>query len=116
MHVEAARDQTVDHMLNLRVRRALLHHNDHIALGSFPSTTASTKSVPPRDQNILCYFFSFPAPSACIASRSADRASSIIRSNNRRIAASERGPEFTFSAFSRTSRSRSGWYSGKRSV
>src|SRR5205807_6036644 len=48
----------------------------------------------------------------CMASRSAARASSIMRSNRRRMAASVNGPELLRSAFASTSFSRSGWYSG----
>src|SRR5260370_253265 len=47
-----------------------------------------------------------------MASRSAARASSIIRSNRRRMAASVNGPGLLRSAFWITSFSRSGWYSG----
>src|SRR5712664_1616379 len=47
-----------------------------------------------------------------MASRSAARASSIMRSNRRRMAASVNGPGLLRSAFWITSFSRSGWYSG----
>src|SRR5713101_3866853 len=48
-----------------------------------------------------------------MASRSAARASSMMRSNKRRIAASVSGPELLLSAFASTSFSLSGWYSGR---
>src|SRR6266478_6833237 len=48
-----------------------------------------------------------------MASRSAARASSMMRSNKRRIAASVNGPALLLSAFASTSFSRSGWYSGR---
>jgi hypothetical protein len=44
MNVEAAADQAVDNMLDLSVRGAFLHHNDHECF-PFPSITALKRKM-----------------------------------------------------------------------
>src|SRR5712671_3868019 len=133
MHVEAAGDQAVDYVLDLGVGGAFLHYDDHSGAGflsirvrfyprnaalkgrrynlqikSSLRKAAATKSK--SGLHIACYDFSSLSTTSpeCMASRSALRASSMMRSKRRRIAASVSGPGLTRSAFSRTSRSRSG--------
>src|SRR5258707_13728147 len=121
VNVEAAGDQAVDDMLDLRVGSAFLHHDDHKGF-LFPFLNVSAEpglrpgSTISLSTHTAAAVHSFPLlpwlSPECMASRSAARASSMMRSNKRRIAPSVKGPELLRSAFSSTSFSRSGWYSG----
>src|SRR5204863_850887 len=120
VNVEAAGDEAVDDMLDLGVGGPFLHHDDHKSF-LFPSLNDSKRKArdkSPATANILpkraahsCPPLALPSPE-CMASRSAARASSMMRSKRRRMAASVSGPGLSRSAFSKTSFSRSGWYSG----
>src|SRR6267378_41097 len=115
MHVEAAGDETVDYVLDLGVGGAFLHYDYH-GCGWFPFAGLkpghyNSRALQNRRMAYTSrYDFSSlsTTPPKCMAWRSALRASSMMRSNRRRMAASVSGPGLTRSAFSRTSRSRSG--------
>src|ERR1700733_14267317 len=86
MHVKSAGDEPVNHMLNLGVCSALLHHNYHeLALFPFSIRIGLSFSL------LLNYSLELFA-SGSMAARSAVRASSIMRSNRRRIALFVSGP------------------------
>src|SRR5947207_1165184 len=116
VNVEAAGDEAVDDMLDLGVGGPFLHHDDHKSF-LFPSLSDSkrkTRDKRPATANTLpkraahsCPPLALPSPE-CMASRSAARASSMMRSKRRRMAASVSGPGLLRSAFSKTSFSRSG--------
>src|SRR2546422_3405761 len=117
VHVESHGHQAVNHVLDLVVQSPFLHHNNHVTLLS-PSQQNPREFPAHNFQSEMdhdpCSFSVFSgAPSGCIAVRSTERASSKMRSNSRRMAVSGSGPEFARSAFSSTSRSRSGGYSGR---
>src|ERR1700676_3596758 len=110
MNVEAAGDEAVDHVLDLGVGGGFLHYDDHIC-GWFPFAGLKIDhyKTEPTSESGRYKFSSLSTTSPkCMASRSALRASSMMRSNKRRIAASVSGPALMRSAFSKTSRSRSG--------
>src|SRR3982074_2663167 len=96
MHVKPASNEPVDHMLNLGVRGALLHDNYHERV-LFPS------SICIGCLGLLWPNYSLELSSGSMAARSAERASSMMRSNRRRIAPSVSGPGFECSAFCKTS-------------
>src|SRR6266478_8373311 len=129
MHVEAAGDEAIDDVLDLGVGGAFLHYDDHVRClvpfhrskdrplqklrpaGLKPGLYRSSP-LPAHGGRAESGRYNFSSLSTtspkCMAWRSALRASSMMRSKRRRMAASVSGPEFAASAFSRTSRSRSG--------
>src|SRR5262245_46338959 len=101
VYVKPVRDQPVYYVLNLGVCSALLHHDDHRSLDFLAS---NLKNIWPfelsafrKHRNLGQVFFPSwcpcdSSPSGCMAWRSAARASSMMRSKRRRMAASVSGP------------------------
>src|SRR6266581_8113725 len=129
MYIESHRHQAVDHMLDLFFLRAFLHYDNHLKSSSLCSPTtlfvapafrrafARIHSVGLRADATkplhawICIgtlYLSFFLSPSFITVRSTERASSRMRSNRRRIAASGSGPGLAPTAASRTSFSRSG--------
>src|SRR5579863_269286 len=99
VHIESVGYEPVNYPLNLLLARVLLHYDDHLSLPQF--------SINGRYRPGFVSFAGAPLLSgaACLrtAARSSDRASSITRSNRRRIAVSSSGPPFMRSTFARIS-------------